>query len=159
MRNLAANSENWKALGSPAGFLGHHETLIKFWENVPMGNAMAENLLGEAVPAQAETDEFSRLELLAKWFRGLDDPVRLGILTVLRRGEKSVEELCEILGMKQPRISNHLACLRWCGFVASRRQGQRIFYRIADPNVEKILDLAQDSLARNAEWVLTCTRA
>jgi DNA-binding transcriptional ArsR family regulator len=120
---------------------------------------MAENLLGEAVPAQAETDEFSRLELLAKWFRGLDDPVRLGILTVLRRGEKSVEELCEILGMKQPRISNHLACLRWCGFVASRRQGQRIFYRIADPNVEKILDLAQDSLARNAEWVLTCTRA
>lgn len=114
----------------------------------------------QAVPTQGpDIDEFTRLELLAKWFRGLADPVRLGILEVLRGGEKSVEELCETLGMKQPRISNHLACLRWCGFVATRRQGQRIYYRLADPNLEKILDLAQDSLASNAEWVLTCTRA
>lgn len=125
------------------------------------GSQMAEDLLTEAdlSTRPAEADEFSRLELLAKWFRGLDDPVRLGILTVLRRGEKSVEELCEVLGLKQPRVSNHLACLRWCGFVATRRQGQRIYYRIADPNVERILDLAQESLTRNAEWVLTCTRA
>ncbi len=119
---------------------------------------MAEKV--KTVPTgESDTDEFSRLELLAKWFRGLADPVRLAILEVLRGGERSVEELCETLGMKQPRISNHLACLRWCGFVATRRQGQRIYYRIADPNVERILDLAQDSLARNAEWVLTCTRA
>lgn len=111
-----------------------------------------------AVEVQAE-EQVDELDLLAKWFRGLDDPVRLGILEALRAGEKSVEELCATLGMKQPRISNHLACLRWCQFVATRRAGQRIYYRLADPNVPKILDLARASLARNAERVFTCTRA
>ncbi|MBI4494217.1 MAG: helix-turn-helix transcriptional regulator [Chloroflexi bacterium] len=106
-----------------------------------------------------EGDTIDHLELLAKWFRGLDDPVRLGILEALRSGEKSVDELCEALGMKQPRISNHLACLRWCQFVATRRESQRIYYRLADPNVERILELAHASLARNAERVYSCTRA
>ncbi|MBI4213371.1 MAG: winged helix-turn-helix transcriptional regulator [Chloroflexi bacterium] len=106
-----------------------------------------------------EGDVFDQLELLAKWFRGLDDPVRLGILQELKTGERSVEELCDALGMKQARISNHLACLRWCQFVGTRREGRRVYYRIADPNIEKILDLAQACLTRNAELVLACTRA
>jgi ArsR family transcriptional regulator, cadmium/lead-responsive transcriptional repressor len=104
-------------------------------------------------------EQIDHLDLLAKWFRGLDDPVRLGILELLRDGEKTVEELCEALGMKQPRVSNHLACLRWCRFVATRRQGQRIFYRLADPNVPAILDLAHESMTRNAARVFCCTRA
>jgi DNA-binding transcriptional ArsR family regulator len=104
-------------------------------------------------------EELDYLDLLAKWFRGLDDPVRLGILDALRDGEKSVEELCEALGMKQPRISNHLACLRWCRFVATRRDGKRVLYRLSDPNVPVILELARASLARSAERVYCCTRA
>ena len=106
-----------------------------------------------------EGEQLDHLDLLAKWFRGLDDPVRLGILEELRNGEKSVDELCDALGMKQPRISNHLACLRWCRFVATRREGQRIYYRLADHNISAILDLAHASLARNAARVFTCTRA
>ena len=104
-------------------------------------------------------DALDHLELLAKWFRGLADPVRLGILEELRGGERSVEELCEALGMKQPRISNHLACLRWCQFVATRRQGQRIYYRLADSRIPGILDLANRSLAEHAERVYSCVRA
>jgi ArsR family transcriptional regulator, cadmium/lead-responsive transcriptional repressor len=108
---------------------------------------------------EQDSEQFDRLELLAKWFRGLDDPVRLGILEELRGGEKSVETLCEALGMKQPRISNHLACLRWCNFVGTRREAQRVFYRLADPNVPTILDLAHTSMLRNAARVMSCTRA
>lgn len=104
-------------------------------------------------------DKVDHLDLLAKWFRGLDDPVRLGILEELRDGEKSVEALCDALGMKQPRISNHLACLRWCRFVATRRAGQRIYYRLADHNISAILDLAHASLSRSAARVFSCTRA
>lgn len=115
--------------------------------------------VAEAAILAQQGEDRDHLEVLAKWFRGLDDPVRLGILEALREGERSVEALCERLGMKQPRISNHLACLRWCGFVATRRQGQRVFYRLADPNVPAILDLAHASLARNALRVLSCTRA
>ncbi len=98
------------------------------------------------------------LDLLAKWFRGLDDPVRLRILEELRGGERSVDELCDALGMKQPRISNHLACLRWCRFVATRRASQRIYYRLADPNVSAILDLAHASMGRNAARIFSCPR-
>ena len=104
-------------------------------------------------------EQVDHLDLLAKWFRGLDDPVRLGILEELRERELSVDELCEALGMKQPRISNHLACLRWCRFVATRREGQRTYYRLADPNVSAILDLAHASLARSAARVFSCPRA
>ncbi len=104
-------------------------------------------------------EEVDHLELLAKWFRGLDDPVRLGILEALRDGEKSVEELSELLGMKQPRISNHLACLRWCRFVATRREGKRVIYRLLDANVPAILDLAHASMERNAARVFCCPRA
>lgn len=104
-------------------------------------------------------EEVDHLDLLAKWFRGLDDPVRLGILEALRDRERSVEELCDVLGMKQPRISNHLACLRWCNFVASRREGKRVLYRLVDPNVPAILDLAHASMTRNAARVFCCTRA
>ncbi len=104
-------------------------------------------------------EDVDHLDLLAKWFRGLDDPVRLGILEALREGEKSVEELCDLLGMKQPRISNHLACLRWCGFVATRREGKRVIYRLLDAHVSTILDLAHASMERNAARVFCCPRA
>ena len=119
---------------------------------------MPESLSDTEILVQ-DGEQVDHLDLLAKWFRGLDDPVRLAILEALRAGERSVEELCETLGMKQPRISNHLACLRWCRFVATRRQGPRIFYRLADPNVPAILDLAHASLTRNAARVFCCTRA
>jgi ArsR family transcriptional regulator, cadmium/lead-responsive transcriptional repressor len=121
--------------------------------------SQADDMLRQTAVVVQDGEEVDHLELLAKWFRGLDDPVRLGILEALRDGEKHVEELCEQLGMKQPRISNHLACLRWCRFVTTRRQGQRIFYRLADPNVSAILDLAHASMTRNAARVFSCTRA
>lgn len=114
---------------------------------------------GAELSRQRPTQGWDHLEALAKWFRGVDDPVRLGILEALLDGEKSVEQLCDILGMKQPRISNHLACLKWCNFVTARREGQRVYYRIADPNISTVLSLAHDSLSRNLNRVLTCPRA
>jgi len=55
--------------------------------------------------------------------RGLGDPTRVRILELLRaEGELSVGELVERLGEPQPKVSNHLACLCWCGFVDVRRE-------------------------------------
>ena len=96
---------------------------------------------------------------MAKYFRGLGDPIRLRILEVLRsEGELSVGELVRRLGMPQPKVSNHLACLRWCGFVAARREGRTVFSRLADARVEVMLELAQSLLADNAEHVAACCR-
>jgi DNA-binding transcriptional ArsR family regulator len=98
-------------------------------------------------------------DLVAKYFRGLGDPIRLRILELLRsEGELSVGELVGRLALPQPQVSNHLACLRWCGFIESRREGRTVFNRIGDARVEAMLKLAQSLLADNAEHVAACCR-
>ena len=96
-------------------------------------------------------------DLVAKYFRGLGDPIRLRILELLRdEGELSVGDLVRRLGLSQPKISNHLACLRWCGFIEARREGRIVYNRIADARIAKMLDLAESLLADNAEHVAAC---
>lgn len=98
-------------------------------------------------------------DLVAKYFRGLGEPSRLRILELLRGEEElSVGDLVERLGLPQPKVSNHLACLRWCGFIEARREGRTVYNRIADPRVAEMLDLAESLLADNAEHVAACCR-
>ena len=98
-------------------------------------------------------------DLVAKYFRGLGDPIRLRILELLREDEElSVGALVERLGMPQPKVSNHLACLRWCGYVDSRREGKYVYYRVSDPRVRQLLELARRVIADNAAAILSCTR-
>lgn len=100
-----------------------------------------------------------RQEITAKFFHGLSDLTRLCIVDLLLdEGEKNVSELVAILGQPQSRISNHLACLRWCGYVDSRRDGKYIYYRVSDPRVRQILALARGVIADNAAAVHSCTR-
>jgi DNA-binding transcriptional ArsR family regulator len=98
-------------------------------------------------------------DLVAKYFRGLGDPVRLRILELLRvEGELSVGELVQRLGLPQPQVSNHLSCLRWCGFIEARRDGRNIRNRIADPRVVALIELGASLLADNADHVAACCR-
>ena len=100
-----------------------------------------------------------RADLVAKYFRGLGDPTRVRILELLRQeGELSVGELVERLGVAQPKVSNHLACLRWCGFVDTRREHRVVYNRIGDDRVEQMLELAHALLDDNAEHVAACCR-
>jgi ArsR family transcriptional regulator, cadmium/lead-responsive transcriptional repressor len=101
-------------------------------------------------------DAPSERQLLGKYFRAFGDPTRLHILELLRDGELSVGEIVARVGMSQPRTSAHLACLRWCGFVESRRERRTVYYRLADPRIETMLDLGASLLADNAEHVATC---
>ena len=98
-------------------------------------------------------------EIVAKYFRGLGDPTRLRILQLLdAAGELSVGELIERLELPQTKVSNHLACLRWCGFAHSRREHRTVYYRLADPRVSQIVALAQALLYDNADHVAACAR-
>jgi DNA-binding transcriptional ArsR family regulator len=98
------------------------------------------------------------VDLLAKYFRVLGDPTRLRILELVRDGERSVGELAQLLGQAQPKISNHLACLRWCGFVETRREHRTIHYRLADERVADVIALGRALLRDNAEHVAACRR-
>ena len=106
---------------------------------------------GLVAPAQRQ-----RAELLARFFKGLDDPTRVLILQSLLSGEKNVSELVELLGSPQGRISTHLGCLRWCGYVQTRREGRHVYYRLADDRVRALLRIAQDLMAEHAQELLTC---
>jgi DNA-binding transcriptional ArsR family regulator len=96
-------------------------------------------------------------ELLGKYFRVLSVPARLRVLEVLEdEGELSVGEIVERLDLPQPSVSNHLACLRWCGFVATRRDHRTVYNRIADPRVSEVMAIARSLLEDNAEHVAAC---
>ena len=104
--------------------------------------------------------EPTELELLAKYFRVLADRSRLRILEELAAGEElSVGEIVERTAIPQPSVSNHLACLRWCGFVEARRDHRTVFNRVADPRVVRLIELARELLAGNEEHVASCRRA
>ena len=46
-------------------------------------------------------------------------------------------------------VSNHLACLRWCGFVTAERRGKRVFYRLSDERVAEVVDMTKALLEDN----------
>ena len=104
------------------------------------------------------SDRPREADLLAKYFRGFGDVTRMRILEGLGEGERSVGELVELLGEPQPKVSSHLSCLRWCGFVESRREYRTVYYRIADQRVAEVVELARALLQDNAEHVAACRR-
>jgi len=72
-------------------------------------------------------------ELLQRVFRTFSDPTRVRILALLEREELAVQELMEVLGMAQSRVSRHLAILREAGLLKDRRDGTYVFYRFVAP--------------------------
>lgn len=76
----------------------------------------------------------------AQLFRALSHPVRLRMLDILARQEACVCHLTEILGQRQPYVSQQLATLREAGLVTDRRDGTLIYYRLADDLLATLLD-------------------
>ena len=87
--------------------------------------------------------EVSEPFLLARVFAGISDPTRLHIILVLLEGERNVSELVSAVGSSQGRVSMHLQCLRWCGFVESERRGKYVYYRVRDERVQQLIRLAR----------------
>jgi ArsR family transcriptional regulator len=79
----------------------------------------------------------------ARFFKALAHPARLQILDTLRKGDVCVCHLEALLGKSQAYISQQLALLREAGLVRDRREGQRVYYAIAD---QRLLDLLNEFL-------------
>lgn len=90
----------------------------------------------------ADADELQRV------FKTLSDPTRLRILALLDREELMVQELMQVLGMAQSRVSRHLAILREAGLLSDRRDGTYVFYRFTAPAAGPWLD-AWSLVSRN----------
>jgi ArsR family transcriptional regulator len=75
--------------------------------------------------------------------RALADPKRLCVLQSLAEGELSVRDLSDRVGCHVPNMSQHLAVLRNSGLVLTRRDGNAIYYRLADPRILEACRLLQ----------------
>ena len=113
--------------------------------------------MGIATPHSSTLSrELSEPKLLARVFAGISDPTRLHIILVLLEGERNVSELVSAVGSSQGRVSMHLQCLRWCGFVESERRGKYVYYRVPDERVRELIHLARAFAASYHSELASC---
>jgi DNA-binding transcriptional ArsR family regulator len=86
------------------------------------------------------------LAMIAERFKVLAEPMRLKILHSLWDGERAVGDIIATVGGLQANVSKHLGLLQQAGLVARRKDGLRVYYRIADPTVFDLCAVVCESL-------------
>ncbi len=87
------------------------------------------------------------VQLHAQVCRGLADSNRIMILYALKDTSCNVNDLVKLVGLPQPTISRHLKTLRESQMVTARREGQSVYYELADPRIIQALDLLRAVMA------------
>jgi DNA-binding transcriptional ArsR family regulator len=90
------------------------------------------------VPPQPLPPEL--VDLIARRFRVIGEPMRIRLLDRLREGEASVNELTDALGASQQNVSKHLTVLADAGILGRRKHGNHVYYRIVDQSVFALCD-------------------
>jgi len=99
-----------------------------------------------------DTRKTALYEQFSRVGKALSNPVRLVLLDLLAQGERSVEELAEVAGLKVGNTSAQLKVLASAGLLTTRRSSVRVFYRLADEQVAAFVDQVQEfAAARLAE--------
>ncbi len=93
-----------------------------------------ETLAPDVASMKAKVDEASA------FLKKLSNPDRLLVCCALVAEERSVRELEDLLGIRQPGLSQQLAELREAGLIAGRKDGKHVFYRLADPRVRALVE-------------------
>jgi len=88
------------------------------------------------------------VELVARRFRVIGEPMRIRILDRLRGGEATVAELTEYLGTSQQNVSKHLGVLHEAGILGRRKDGNHTLYAIADDSVLGLCEQVCGGLGR-----------
>jgi len=89
------------------------------------------------------------LQIVARRFAVLAEPMRLRLIQALFDGEKNVSELVELTGGLQANVSRHLQTLATAHVLARRKEGLQVFYTIADPAIPKLCQLVCGSLEKS----------
>ncbi len=76
--------------------------------------------------------------------KAIAHPLRLKILCVLGGNEVSVQDIVDEVGTSQSNISQHLAILRDKGVLVTRKDANRVYYRIGDPRTLKLVGMMRD---------------
>jgi DNA-binding transcriptional ArsR family regulator len=117
------------------------------------GAAPATKTLASLVP-----EDPAGRDLLARFYRALGDPTRLGLLAFCADDERTGNECVAHAGLSQGRVSAHLACLVNCGLLEVRRAGRFAYYQVTDARVTELVRLGASLVADHAAGVAACTR-
>jgi len=89
-------------------------------------------------------DREEDIQQAAQAIKAIAHPLRLKILCVLGGREISVQDIVEQVGTSQSNISQHLAILRDKGVLVTRKDANRVYYRIGDPRTIKLVGMMRD---------------
>lgn len=84
------------------------------------------------------------IEQAAIAMQAMSHPARIKILCMLSSGEQMVQDLTDAIGTSQSNISQHLAILKACGMIVSRKEATRTYYSVEDPRILKMITLTRD---------------
>jgi ArsR family transcriptional regulator len=103
------------------------------------------------MPKTKRTMNDEALQLVARRFAVLAEPMRLRLLQALFEGELSVGALAEATGGTHANVSRHLQTLAEAGLVSRRKEGLQVFYAIADPSIFALCELVCGSVGKHLQ--------
>lgn len=84
------------------------------------------------------------IDRASRSLKAMSHPLRLKILCVLGDREVSVQDIVDAVGTTQSNISQHLAILRDKGILASRKEANRVYYRVSDARTLRLIGMMQE---------------
>ena len=113
--------------------------------------ANRKKIAAKALPAEhlpldifALIGKAENIEQAAVAMQAMSHPLRIKILCLLSSGEMMVQEITDAVGSTQSNISQHLGILKACSMINSRKEATKVFYRIEDERILKMISLTRD---------------
>ncbi|NTV09247.1 MAG: winged helix-turn-helix transcriptional regulator [Zoogloea sp.] len=85
-----------------------------------------------------------QIEIAARALKAMSHPLRLKILCVVGDQESCVQEIVDAVGTSQSNISQHLAILRDKGVLQTRKDANRVYYRVGDPRTLQLIVMMRE---------------
>jgi ArsR family transcriptional regulator, virulence genes transcriptional regulator len=98
------------------------------------------------VQVMEEQVDMTIFRLQAAISKTLANPLRVAILYHLKSGEKTVNQLADLIGASQSNVSQHLALLRQRDLVKTRKTGSSVYYSVASPKISQACDMIREVL-------------
>lgn len=95
-------------------------------------------------PISEMMDHEEQVEIAARALKAISHPLRLKILCMVGDQEVCVQDIVEAVGTSQSNISQHLAILREKGVLATRKDANRVFYRVADRRTLQLIVMMRE---------------
>lgn len=110
-------------------------------------------VLNEQSAEKGQVDLFADdgdIERASRSLKAMSHPLRLKILCTLGDQEVSVQEIVDYVGTSQSNISQHLAILRDKGILASRKDANRVYYRVSDSRTLQLIGMMREVFCHHA---------